>query len=317
MAARYRKIDTRIWNDENFQAFSDDGKLAFIFLLTHPHMTAIGAMRATIPGLAAELGWPLKRFRTAIQAPLSKAMVEINERACYLALPKFLRYNEPEGPNSVTKAWPQALNLIPECPEKATLITRCQTYLNGRSDAFRLAIGDAMGHAMPDGISDAKSKPCPIQEQEPEQEPEQNKETPPAVDHDFENFWKCYPARNGKRIGKVEAQRKFRSLSSQDRGLVLVATRNYAASELIQKGVGVRDPHRFLQNGKKDEPWRDWITPEESTKSHPSALTCTKRLQGDRFLRPCGQPASPHSRPTEPRCEAHFSQAQNLGASAC
>jgi hypothetical protein len=165
---RYRKIDTKIWNDENFQAFSDDGKLAFLFLLTHPHMTAIGAMRTTIPGLAAELGWPLKRFRAAIQSPLSKGMIELNEQACYLALPKFLRYNEPEGPNSVTKAWPQALNLIPECPEKTTLITRCQTYLNGRSDAFRHAIGDAMQ----DAIGDAKSKPCPIQEQEPEQEPE-------------------------------------------------------------------------------------------------------------------------------------------------
>lgn len=48
-----------------------------------------------------------------------------------------------------------------------------------------------------------------------------------------------------------------------------------------------------------------------------TAHVCSKRLQGDRFLRPCGQPASPHSRPTEPRCEAHLSQAQNLGASAC
>jgi hypothetical protein len=312
---RYRKIDTKIWNDENFQAFSDDSKLLFLFLLTHPHMTAIGAMRATLAGLAAELGWSLKRLRAAIQPLLSKGMVELNEQACYLALPKFLRYNEPEGPNSVTKAWPQALSLIPECPEKATLLTRCQTYLNGRSDAFRLAIGDAMGHAMPDGISDAKSKPCPIQEQEPEQEP--NKEEPPAVDRDFEEFWKCYPARNGKRVGKTDAQRKFRSLSSQDRGLVLVAARNYAASELVQKGVGVKDPHRFLQKGKKDEPWRDWITPEESTRGHTPAPTCTKRLQGDQFLRSCSQPASPHSRPTEPRCEEHLSQPQNLGATAC
>jgi hypothetical protein len=314
---RYRKIDTKIWNDENFEDLSDDSKLTFLLILTHPYMTAIGAMRTTIPGLAAELGWSLKRFRVAIQPLLSKGMIELNEQACYLALPNLLRYNEPEGPNSVTKAWPQALSLIPECPEKATLITRCQTYLNGRSDAFRLAIGDAMRHAMPDGISYAKPKPYPIQEQEPEQEPEQNKETPPAVDHDFEKFWKSYPARNGKRVGKPEAQRKFEALSLQDRELAIVAARNYAASELVQKGVGVKDPHRFLQNGKQDQPWRDWITPEVFTRSHTSALTCTKRVQGDRFLRPCGQPASPHSRPTEPRCEAQLSQAQNLGASAC
>ncbi|WHZ16641.1 MAG: hypothetical protein OJF52_003491 [Nitrospira sp.] len=314
---RYRKIDTKIWNDQNFQAFTDDGKLAFLFLLTHPHMTAIGAMRATIPGLAAELGWPLKRFRVAIQAPLSKAMIEVNEKACYIALPKFLRYNEPEGPNSVIKAWPQALNLIPECPEKATLITRCRAYLHSRSDAFRHAIGDAMGHAMSDGTADAKSEPCPIQEQEQEQE----QDTLSAAEADFDEFWECYPKRTGKRLGKPEARVKYRQLKPNDRPLVLIAARNYAASEMVQKGIGIKDPHRWLRAGKDSEPWRDWIEPEQAslTQSHGLSLTCTKRVQSpdDRFLRPCGQPATPQSRPTEPRCAAHFAQAQSLGATAC
>ena len=41
------------------------------------------------------------------------------------------------------------------------------------------------------------------------------------------------------------------------------------------------------------------------------ALTCTKRVQGpdEKFLRACGQPASPQSRPTEPRCSHHLSEA--------
>ena len=52
---RYRKIDPRIWNDEAFRALSDRGKLVFLFILTHPHMTSLGAMRASTLGLAAEL----------------------------------------------------------------------------------------------------------------------------------------------------------------------------------------------------------------------------------------------------------------------
>jgi hypothetical protein len=55
--ARYRKIDPRIWNDQKFRELSDDAKIVFFLLLTHPHMTALGAMRATVAGLAAELGW--------------------------------------------------------------------------------------------------------------------------------------------------------------------------------------------------------------------------------------------------------------------
>lgn len=39
---------------------------------------------------------------------------------------------------------------------------------------------------------------------------------------------------------------------------------------------------------------------------HSHSLTCTKPVQGEKFLRPCGQPASPESRPTEPRCSEHL-----------
>lgn len=39
---------------------------------------------------------------------------------------------------------------------------------------------------------------------------------------------------------------------------------------------------------------------------HGPLRACSKQIQGERFLRPCGQPASPESRPTEPRCAQHL-----------
>ena len=166
--SRYRKVDTRIWNDEKFGALSDSGKLAFFYVLTHPNLTAIGAMRATLDGLAAELGWSPKRFRAAL-APALKggSMIEVNERASYIGLPHFLRYNEPEAPNSV-KAWRSAFDLIPECAEKRALVRRCRAYLDTKSPAFR--------DAMPDGIAEAPSQPSampdPMHEPELALEPE-------------------------------------------------------------------------------------------------------------------------------------------------
>src|SRR5690348_1070413 len=113
--ARYRKIDPRVWNDEKFRSFSDDAKLGFLFVLTHPAMTALGAMRATAAGLAAEMGWQVERFVDAIQDAIRQAMLDVNGKASFIAAKNFLRYNEPEGPNSVAKAWIAALDLIPEC----------------------------------------------------------------------------------------------------------------------------------------------------------------------------------------------------------
>lgn len=48
-----------------------------------------------------------------------------------------------------------------------------------------------------------------------------------------------------------------------------------------------------------------------ASNGHGPALACTKRLQppGDKFLRDCGQPASPQSRSNEPRCSRHLSEA--------
>lgn len=89
--ARYRKVDSRIWNDAKFRALSDNGKLAFFMLLTHPNMTALGGMRTTVSGLAEELGWPTEGFREAFQEALQRGMAKQDEKACLVVLPNFLR----------------------------------------------------------------------------------------------------------------------------------------------------------------------------------------------------------------------------------
>lgn len=100
---------------------------------------------------------------------------------------------------------------------------------------------------------------------------EKEKEMPPAVALEFDQFWNLAPMRNGKRLGKPEAIRKFQTLSAEDRQLVLVAIQHYAGSELVQKGIGIMDPHRFLRNGRGYEPFREWITPEQRTNPGDSA----------------------------------------------
>jgi hypothetical protein len=182
--ARYRKIDVKIWNDEKFIAFSDDGKLAFLFVLTHPHLTALGAMRGTLAGLSAELRWSPRRFRAALAPAIRAGMIEVNEQAGYIGLPRFLRYNKPESPNVVKSAWLECLNQIPECPEKRGLVLRCRKYLDDRSDKFKGELPDsiweAFSEALPEGVAQPSAKPFgkASGNPEPEQEQEQKPESP-------------------------------------------------------------------------------------------------------------------------------------------
>jgi uncharacterized phage protein (TIGR02220 family) len=166
---KYRKIDTRMWGDERFRRFTDDGKLGFIFLLTHPALTSLGAMRGTMTGLAAELGWPPRRLRTALAPAINYKMVEVNEAAAYIGLPNFLKFNKPESPN-VARAWVVALDLIPECTEKRALIVRCRAALTGpHLQAFEEAFAEAFGKGFSQAFEEALRHPLP--NPEPEQEP--------------------------------------------------------------------------------------------------------------------------------------------------
>ena len=78
---------------------------------------------------------------------------------------------------------------------------------------------------------------------------------------DFESFWSIYPARNGKKLYKKETQEYFLNLKAEVVPVILQATKNYAESELIQKGIGIKDPIRFLRK----EVWKEWSEPETKT----------------------------------------------------
>ena len=144
---RYAKVSRVIWHDERFRAFTDDGSWPPV-LLTHPALTSVGAMRGTVAGLAAELGWPVRRLERALGPVQQAGMVEINAPAAFIGLPKFLRHNPPDNPN-VVKAWVSVVaEHVPECPERAALLHRCRAALTG---AFLDAFDQAIGRTFPQG----------------------------------------------------------------------------------------------------------------------------------------------------------------------
>ncbi len=146
--SKYRKIEARIWNDAKFNKLSDDAKLLFFFLLSHPHLTALGAMRATPSGLANELNWTEKAFREAFGELLQKHMVKASEKACFIWLPNFLKYNKPENPN-VVKSWDKWLEYLPECSLTFELIQEARAIAKGLGEAFAKALPKAFAKGMP------------------------------------------------------------------------------------------------------------------------------------------------------------------------
>jgi len=182
--AKYRKVDPRIWNDEKFRALSDSGKLVFLFVLTHPHMTSLGAMRASVPGMAAELVWKVKAFREAFGEGCSVGLVQYDEKASFVGVPNFLKYNGPESPN-VIRSWGDAWDRLPECELKDQLPQKLKGFAEGLTEGFQKAWLD-IEKAFPKPFQ-SLSKAFPkalgkvpyARDREQEQEQEQEQETPP------------------------------------------------------------------------------------------------------------------------------------------
>lgn len=254
--SRYRKVDPRIWNDKRFCALGDTGKLVFFMLLTHPNMTALGAMRATVAGLAEELGWPVEAFREAFVEVLREGMAEHDPKACMIALPNFIRYNLPESPN-VVKAWVGSLDLLPECDLKNAVLQRAKEVTEGMQEGFTKAFVEAFAKAMPN--------------QEQKQKPKQKKPPqPPAVAGGaFDRFWKLYPSTKRK-VAKPQCAAKWAAKGCDAMaGRILEALSDDIASDQWKKAKGefIPAPLVWLNQERWDAPleadaggvsnWRD------------------------------------------------------------
>lgn len=151
--AHYRKVDTRIWNDEKFCTLSTPAKLAFMFVMTHPQMTSLGAMRGTVAGLSAELSVK----KSAYDQILKLGLIYHDPKSHLIWLPNFLRYNPPESPNAI-KGWATALELLPECALRHALVERAWELTEGLPLGWRKEVAKVFG------------KTWRIQEQEQEQD---------------------------------------------------------------------------------------------------------------------------------------------------
>lgn len=252
MAARFRKLDPRIWSDERFRLLNSIEKLIAFYVIT-AQSNRIGLFNFS-PGKACEdLSVSPQIFRIGFEKVCQTLRWNWDNSFRVLFIGTWWKYNCSENPN-VLKSCLTDLHDLPNTP----LLTKFSENLNYLPESFHQTFREGL----------PKPSPQPSANQEQEQERgerrvEQESETPPAVDHEFDEFWNLYPMRNGKRVGKPEALKKFQLLSPEDRLVVLAAVQHYATSELVQKGVGIMDAHRWLRNGKGHEPWRDWIEPEQ------------------------------------------------------
>lgn len=153
---RYRKISVWIWNDAKFMALSHDAKLIVFFMLTHPALTQIGALRANVPGLACELGMDLEVFSKGFKEVLAQGIVK-HDTKLLIWFPNFLKYNPPESPN-VVKSWHYGYNELPESQLKADILEGVKGIVDGLSQGFREAFTKTFAEDLAQGFPNQRTE---------------------------------------------------------------------------------------------------------------------------------------------------------------
>lgn len=169
--ARFRKIDPRIWNDAKFSALSNEAKLLFLYLLTSPQMTLLGAIPLRASGVAEELQIDQKRYAIRFAELSSAGIAEYDERGLFW-VKNFLRYNAPDNPKVVI-SWASSLDLLPECPLLGKVLKSARDHCLSRGAGFEKAFLDGVGKRIGYGPENGIPYGMANKEQEKEQEQEQ------------------------------------------------------------------------------------------------------------------------------------------------
>lgn len=172
--ARYKKIDVRIWNDAKFNALSSDAQLIFLYLLTSPQTTMLGAVPVDKHTVSRILKFDDIRYGIGYKQLSQYGMLEYDEAGIFW-IKNFLKYNPPENPKVVI-SYASLLDLFPECPLlikiAKSVLRACEargdSYVNALHPEFKKLAKYDIAKGMPYGIS----YPMAYQEQEQEQEQE-------------------------------------------------------------------------------------------------------------------------------------------------
>lgn len=95
----------------------------------------------------------------------------------------------------------------------------------------------------------------------------------------FQGFWQQYPRRDGKRIGRGQAEAAWRRMTDEQRAAALVGVIHYAAA--VQDGITIaKDAFRWLRH-KAYEDWQTPAVPDRGRRGAPPPVNPNDAWAGE------------------------------------
>ena len=140
----YRKIDTRIWNDEKFRKLSPEAQRMYLYLLTSPHSTPWGAYIIDDLYIQADLSMQPGKIKSCWDELATRSLTVRCKKTRLVCFPNWFRYNPPPNEKSANACIKGILDL----PRSPVLLEFCEksewvrTQLANRSLTVRFEVED-------------------------------------------------------------------------------------------------------------------------------------------------------------------------------
>ena len=92
----FSKVSPSLWHSDRFNNLpSDDGRYTYLYLLTCEHQTSAGAYRLPDAYAAADLNWPVERYRKARAELVAADLVKFDSAASVVMITRWFKFNPP------------------------------------------------------------------------------------------------------------------------------------------------------------------------------------------------------------------------------
>ncbi len=270
MAARYRKIDPRIWTDETFVGLSATEKLVALNILTDQSNRC--GLFSFSPALAAErLCMSADSYAIAFSKVCHSLKWSYDSARRVIYIPTWFKYNKPENPNHL-KGCLKDLHDLPQTPLIKDFAANEQYIPSCCLNAFKIAMTIAIGVGMPNlelELEQEQNTPhtpqggCVSPEGDgphgaaPERAAGSSPDGEVSVTPDgvagFDRFWAAWP-KHHRKVGKSKCLRLWKRLKLESVAeQVIAALRRCKASPdwTKENGQYIPMPHSWLNK----TPW--------------------------------------------------------------
>jgi hypothetical protein len=237
--AKYRPIFTKIWKDPDFEEYSPEGKLIYVYLCTNPSTTESGIYPISYTAIANETGIDLSKVKEVFANGLKNVLYDEATRHVFVC--SFRNDNVGGNPKLIetsilndfshsknTYLWNDFLDTYPEFNGKITPL-------------------------VPNPKGNPISKPNP--NRTVSKRLAKGFQTAVVPGNSFGTFWEAYP----RKVGKQDAQKAFAKVNPDEAllAVMLTAIEKAKQTEGWQKEKGKYIPHPATWlNGKR---WEDEI----------------------------------------------------------